>query len=139
MDRHLVRDGYLSRTGAKYPVIALTAKSEEILRGGVPVMLPLLQKTRQRRSEVPGPDAMTPEEGELFLALKRVRKDLADRENVPPYIIFSDRTLMQMARLRLCDQESILAISGVGEYKSKKFGPASLQRSNALCRSVTTE
>jgi len=53
-----------------------------------------------------------------------VRKDLADRENVPPYIIFSDRTLMQMARLRPCDQESILAIGGVGEYKSKKFGPA---------------
>jgi len=120
----LVRQGYLSRIGDKYPVIALTAKSEEILRGGVPVMLPLPQKTRQRRSEVPGPDAMTPEEGELFLALKKVRKDLADRENVPPYIIFSDRTLMQMARLRPCDQESILAIGGVGEYKSKKFGPA---------------
>jgi len=62
------------------------------------------------------------EEEELFLALKTLRKRLADERNLPSYIIFSDATLQAMARFRPTTAEHLLAISGVGPKKLETYG-----------------
>lgn len=63
---------------------------------------------------------------ELFQILRNERKRLADRPGVPPYVIFSDKTLVQMATRFPQTADSLLDIHGVGEVKYKKYGPGFL-------------
>ena len=58
----------------------------------------------------------------LFETLRAVRKHLADTQGVPPYIIFGDATLVQMAQQKPLDDEALLAINGVGRHKLEKYG-----------------
>ncbi|QSZ66469.1 DNA helicase RecQ [Methanofollis aquaemaris] len=119
----LVRQGYLARTGERYPVIALTEKSAEVMRGEVRVMLPAPEAGAKKRARPQSNEPTDPEDRELFLRLKTLRKSIADRDSVPPYIIFPDRSLREMAGARPCDRESFGNITGVGEFKLKKYGP----------------
>jgi ATP-dependent DNA helicase RecQ len=68
----------------------------------------------------------TPEDQELFLRLKALRKEIGDRTGIPASLIFSDRSLREMARDRPHDRKSFRRISGVGEIKLEKYGPAFL-------------
>ena len=63
----------------------------------------------------------------LFAALKALRMEIAKAQNVPPYVIFHDKTLMEMARAKPCTLEEMAEISGVGESKLKRYGMAFLQ------------
>jgi ATP-dependent DNA helicase RecQ len=63
---------------------------------------------------------------ELFAALKRLRKDLADQAGVPPYVIFPDRTLMEMARTRPVSEASLAGMYGIGRTKLGRYGAAFL-------------
>lgn len=56
--------------------------------------------------------------------MRKLRKQIADEQNVPPYIIFSDRSLMEMASTLPENHVEFLKIHGVGEHKLKKYGPA---------------
>ena len=119
----LVRQGYLDRAGDKYPVICCAGKSEELLKGRARVMLPVPERETTKR---PAPAAIvsaSAEDGALFLRLKSLRKAIADRNGVPPYVIFPDKSLHEMACARPGDRESFSLISGVGEYKLEKYGP----------------
>jgi len=58
----------------------------------------------------------------LFELLRRKRKEIADRHKVPPYVIFSDKTLIEMATLFPQKRSSLLSINGVGEVKLKRYG-----------------
>jgi ATP-dependent DNA helicase RecQ len=118
----LVRQGYLSRTGDKYPVISLTGRSTDLLKGRCRVMLPALQNGGKK---IPAPpDATLPgNEQALFQCLKSLRKSLADLQGVPPYVIFPDKSLREMATTRPCDPERFKTIPGVGEFKLVKYGP----------------
>jgi ATP-dependent DNA helicase RecQ len=58
----------------------------------------------------------------LFKKLRILRRDLSQSENVKPYIIFSDSTLIQIANLRPKSREELMNIRGVGEKKIKKYG-----------------
>ncbi len=118
----LVRQGYLSRTGDKYPVISLTGRSTDLLKGRCRVMLPALQNGG-KKTPAP-PDATLPgNEQALFQCLKSLRKSLADLQGVPPYVIFPDKSLREMATTRPCDPERFKTIPGVGEFKLVKYGP----------------
>jgi ATP-dependent DNA helicase RecQ len=119
----LVRQGYLDRTGDKYPVICCTGKSEELIGGKSRVMLPVPEREITKR---PAPAAIvsaTAEDAALFLRLKSLRKAIADREGLPPYMIFPDKSLHEMASFRPGNRERFSTISGVGEFKLKKYGP----------------
>jgi ATP-dependent DNA helicase RecQ len=100
----------------------LNRDSREILDGNQAVSL---VKPTEERQIIRQKENMYDETG-LFNRLKRLRKTLADRKNLPPYIIFSDTSLKQMALNLPGTHQEFLDITGVGENKLKKYGDAFL-------------
>jgi ATP-dependent DNA helicase RecQ len=66
----------------------------------------------------------------LFEELRAVRKRLADEAGVPPFVVFSDATLLEMAASRPGSEDELLSITGVGAHKLRKYGGAFLQAIN---------
>lgn len=101
---------YLDITESQYPVVTLNELSWQVLRGQKKVWqkMVIVKKAKAK--------------GELFEALRNLRKELAIKEKLPPYMIFSDATLTQMAIDRPTDLELMKNIRGVGEFKLQKYG-----------------
>ena len=72
----------------------------------------------QARGSLP-PDVLDPE---LFDALRKLRKEIADREGVPAYVVFSDASLRQMVERKPQTRSGLLAVSGVGKVKLERYG-----------------
>ena len=111
-----------------YKGLALTEKGAEILRGKRAV------KIRSDRMEIhrscPRPEATPlPEDidPQLFARLRDLRKEIAEENGVPPYVIFSDKTLRELAVQRPQDREEMLAVHGIGEVKYERYGEAFLR------------
>jgi ATP-dependent DNA helicase RecQ len=62
------------------------------------------------------------DDDELFERLRQLRKEISQREGVPPYVIFHDSTLQEMSRLCPTDKRAMLGVKGVGESKFEKYG-----------------
>ena len=118
----LIRQGYLARTGDKYPVIRLTHKSTSIGEGETPLMLSLPEQGAGKRSLPPLYSVTTNTEEKLLLHLKNLRKSIADQASVPPYVIFPDKSLREMACTKPRDLHNFRNIVGVGEIKLEKYG-----------------
>jgi ATP-dependent DNA helicase RecQ len=89
------------------------------------IALPTAKPARARKSapaEVPG-DA----DPELLARLKELRKRLASAARVPAYVVFSDRTLLEMASLKPRTESELLSVSGVGAAKLERYGQAFLE------------
>ena len=69
----------------------------------------------------------------LFALLRQKRKEMADEAGVPPYVIFSDKTLIEMAAYYPQSTESLLNISGVGQVKVRQYGESFLEVIEAYC------
>jgi ATP-dependent DNA helicase RecQ len=121
----LVRQGFLARAGDRYPVIRCTPRTEELLKGRCRVMLPV-PEAGPVRAKVPATARSGPDAEGLFLRLKALRREIADENGVPPYVIFPDRTLRELALARPADITGFGAVFGVGEFKREKFGQAFL-------------
>ena len=80
-----------------------------------------------------------PMDENLFVQLKILRKQLADKEGLPPYIIFNDRSLNAMASYRPQSEEAMLQMSGVGEQKMRKYGYAFLEKIKTYCEENNLE
>ena len=130
---------YLAMTDDEYAVVKLTEKSEDILRGGEAVIMKLAkeqphpakaEKGKSGRRKLSysasgasaGSAELSPAEEALFERLRTLRTEIARGEKVPPYIIFSDRTLVHMCMLKPGTKAEMLKVSGVGEYKYDKYG-----------------
>jgi ATP-dependent DNA helicase RecQ len=113
----LVQLGYLNKTDGMYPVLKLSDKSRSVLNGEVQVML---TKTKEL-IEVQEPTAQ-PYESELLQKLKATRRDLANLENVPAYIVLSDATLLELATYLPHNKDEFRKISGFGDVKIEKYG-----------------
>lgn len=126
---HLLLREILTTTDNEYRIVRLNPSARDILSGKQKVFMKVApeepkenkQKT-SRKKRAPGSYAFTPAEEELFEKLRLCRKNLASQEGVPPYIIFSDKTLVQMCLQKPNNREEMLTISGVGEYKFNKYG-----------------
>ena len=103
---------YLEQTQDQYPVLRLSAKSANILKKKQQVMLylPAVRKEKKLKKDYG-------ENPELFEKLRVLRKKLADEQNVPPYIIFSDVALKEMASSLPQTSEDFAQIKGVGKQK----------------------
>jgi len=75
----------------------------------------------------------------LFEALRKLRKQIADSERLPAYIIFSDATLREMASEKPLTEEEMLSISGVGQHKFEKYGQDFLKIIHELCYGISTK
>ncbi|MGA2918732.1 DNA helicase RecQ [Methanoregula sp.] len=122
----LARQGFLSRSGDKYPVIRCTPRTDELVKGQCRVMLPV-PGTGPVKAEAKAPARLDSHAGDLFLRLKALRKELADEKGVPPYVIFPDRTLRELAVARPSDMTGFSAVFGVGEFKREKYGQVFLE------------
>ncbi|MEA2034035.1 MAG: DNA helicase RecQ [Euryarchaeota archaeon] len=115
--REMIRLGYLSREGDRYPVVVLNPMSRRVLSGEENVCLTTPAVTVKTKRDVTASSGAG-----LLTKLNNVRKELADAKNVPPYVIFPMSTLREMADKRPETPSALLKIKGVGEVKLKKFG-----------------
>ncbi len=109
----LIAEGYIGLTEDQYPVIKLKPMAVSVLKGKERVF----QKVQKKKEK-----EKTVSDNSLFEILRRLRKEISNRENVPPYIIFADSTLREMSKYYPQDYDSILNIKGVGEAKLKRYG-----------------
>lgn len=124
--RQLVHLGYLEQDLACYSVLKLTETARPLLRGeqtlilGKPrVSVVSSRKARKGRESAHGEQRQNEE---LFQALRALRKEIAAREGVPPFVVFGDATLAEMAASLPSNAEEMLRISGVGQHKLGKYG-----------------
>lgn len=128
MVRQCIDDGYLDQSDGKYPVVSLTADGRQALSGSRRIVqqkvvaadpVPELPKRQQkRRAGAIDEDALRP----LFDTLRVVRLELAKDEHIPPFVIFSDATLWDMAALKPDSLDAMSQIKGVGSFKLHKYG-----------------
>jgi ATP-dependent DNA helicase RecQ len=122
----LIAQGYLAQTDGQYPVIVLTEKSTDVLAGKVPVELIKVVEKEVRKTKLVT-DVSLPYIQDLFDELRKIRTAFANNENVPPYVVFSDATLVEMATYLPQSDREIRKISGVGDLKFEKYGADFLQ------------
>ena len=130
--QQFVASGYLRSSMGKYPVLSVTTGAEEVLAGRKEVeeirqeVIVPSRKTKKSasisRSEVPRSGS-----GGLFEHLRQHRKQLASQLGVPPYIIFPDTVLIDLANIRPKTLGEFGNIKGVGEAKLKKYGLSFLE------------
>jgi len=118
----LMADGYLLQKGEPYPSLYLTPMAMRVLSGNGRVMGPAVGMERMAAEQVIDNLKSTGDRGVLFEQLRRLRTQMAKEEQVPPFVIFSDATLEQMAAVRPVTRDELRQISGVGVFKLEKYG-----------------
>ena len=131
--RDLIAKGYLRQTEDEFPKIKLTNASEDVLKGKIKVEL-VKTKTVQEPSRTLASQAEMAYEKELYADLKDLRKNIADKTNVPAYIILGDSTLIEIAAYLPQTVEELRKISGFGDVKIQRFGKAFLDMVLHYCR-----
>ncbi|GFI14875.1 ATP-dependent DNA helicase RecQ [Lachnospiraceae bacterium] len=134
MMNYLVLNEYLAVTNDEYAIVKLTDKSGLILNEEEPVIMKMAKEQTRPVKEAAGRKGRR-ESGKktmdvelsgsdelLFERLRGLRTEIAKEEKVPPYVVFSDKTLTHMCLSRPKTKEQMLAVSGVGEYKYEKYG-----------------
>lgn len=112
----LITEGYIETFGDKYPVLRLTANASKVLFEG--------EKVTIKRKIEKFIEAQVDEvyDAKLFEILKALRKRISEETHVPPFIVFSDTSLKQMATYFPTSEDQMLKISGVGYSKFDKYG-----------------
>ncbi|MFX3635262.1 MAG: DNA helicase RecQ [Candidatus Pristimantibacillus sp.] len=112
----LVAEGYLRMSEGQYPMVSLHASALPVLEGKETVMQRL--RTTVKRKASAGGTASSP----LFEALKLWRKEAAAREKIPPFMLFFDATLKELADTKPLSEEQLLLTKGIGAAKANKYG-----------------
>ncbi|MCG6970859.1 MAG: DNA helicase RecQ [Gammaproteobacteria bacterium] len=123
--RQLIAQNFLQADVDGHGALKLTEKCRPLLRGETRIQLRKLQKPEKSKPSagVKTTD-LRPCDQTLYDALRELRRKLADEQGVPAYIIFHDKTLQEMARLRPQKLADLQFVSGVGEQKLKRYGQA---------------
>jgi ATP-dependent DNA helicase RecQ len=130
----LVGQGVLVQAGDEYPVLKLNADSWAVMKGQRTVRLIELARS-ETVSTAKGPRPLV--EGadpELFETLRQLRRGEAAKAGIPPYQIFPDTVLGELARGRPTTEDALRRVSGVGEYKLRTYGQLFLDAINEHCR-----
>lgn len=133
---------YLYVTEDEYAVVKLTEKAGRVLEDGQQVVMKMAKEQEKKigaSSSAKGSrkkkgaagwaagDGFTDKDESLFEKLRTLRMEIAREEKVPPYIVFSDKTLTHMCILKPLNKAQMMEVSGVGEFKYKKYGERFLQ------------
>ncbi|MEW6124450.1 MAG: DNA helicase RecQ [Pseudomonadota bacterium] len=129
--RQVVSLGLLKVDVEGHGALGLTAACRPVLRGERRVELKAEARTRPARvsggGRAPRAALEDPRDEALYQKLRALRLDLARAQGVPPYVIFHDATLMEIARLRPRSLAAFGDVSGVGEAKLERYGPQFLE------------
>lgn len=113
----LIASGYLKSVGGQYPTLQVTALGVTVLRGEQQVFRKMARQAQR----------LAPEDDALFGQLRELRHQLAEEQHVPPFVIFSDRTLHDMCAVQPTTPAGFLEVRGVGQSKLDKYGDAFMQ------------
>jgi ATP-dependent DNA helicase RecQ len=132
--RQLVKLGFLEQEAA-FRTLRLTPKALDTLKRRAPIMGAALKARDQGRVRA---EKIRPQDivydDKLFELLRRKRKELADAANLPPYVVFPDRTLIEMAAYYPQRSASLLDINGVGRMKMMRYGDEFLAVIRSYCK-----
>ena len=112
----LVSENYINCVGDKYPVLTLNSNCSDVLFNDKQVFIK--RKIEKVKTKSSGIKYNT----DLFSILSTLRKKLAEELNVPPFVVFSDSTLIEMCLIYPTTLDELYQISGVGKYKADNFG-----------------
>ncbi|MBB6430885.1 DNA helicase RecQ [Algisphaera agarilytica] len=130
---HLIHHGHLALSDDEYRTAYLTAASKDVLKGEVRIELAQSRvakpssERRARTAASTGIDPDLPIDESLFTTLRELRRELARQQGVPPYVVFGDAALRQMAQSLPTTDEAFLRINGVGQTKLSRYGPQFLE------------
>lgn len=131
--KDLISQGLLAQTEGTYPVIVLTEKSMNVLTGDAKVELITAAEREEKPKKLVADVDAPPYIKELFDRLRDVRTRFARAENVPPYVVFSDATLVEMAAYLPQNDAEMHKISGVGDLKFDRYGADFLDAVREYC------
>jgi ATP-dependent DNA helicase RecQ len=131
---YLMLNEFLTITNDEYAIVKLSGKSKEVLADGEAIVMKMAkeqehpvkakEEKKSKRSKISAASgsALSESDEELFETLRALRMEIAKEEKVPPYIVFSDKTLVHMCMVKPKTKEEMLSVSGVGEFKYEKYG-----------------
>ncbi|HAU1354854.1 TPA: DNA helicase RecQ [Legionella pneumophila] len=127
----LIHKDYCLQDMNHFNVLRLTPKAIPLLKGVESISLTIpnndLNSSKKKGKQNP---SFKPESNPLFEKLRALRRQLADEENKPPFMIFSDATLHEMAQLKPKNSKQLLNVSGVGQHKLARYGHYFLEALN---------
>ncbi len=121
----MLREGYIVQSNGEYPVLQMgdiTALKKEDTRVLIRKFEEKSAPVSDRRKKARSTDSLTSAGYRLFEELRSLRTAIAKEEGLPPYIIFSDKTLIDMCAKMPENRQEMLGVSGVGENKFRKYG-----------------
>ncbi|HGM6862988.1 ATP-dependent DNA helicase RecQ [Serratia rubidaea] len=121
--RQLIHLGFITQNVAMHSALQLTEAARPVLRGEVELQLavPRIQSLKPRSGSAQKSYGGNYDR-KLFAKLRKLRKSIADEENIPPYVVFNDSTLLEMAEQMPTRASELLSVNGVGQRKLERFG-----------------
>ncbi|MBD9251260.1 MAG: ATP-dependent DNA helicase RecQ [Cronobacter sakazakii] len=119
--RQLIHLGVVTQNIAQHSALQLTEAARPFLRGEAPLML-AVPRVAALKPRVAQKSYGGNYDRKLFAKLRKLRKAIADEENIPPYVVFNDATLIEMAEQMPLSPGEMLGINGVGTRKLERFG-----------------
>lgn len=123
----LVADGYIKVSGLKYPILKLNEKSKQVLFSKKKIYIRDL-KEENKKEKIDKFNENISYDSDLFNNLKKLRLEISRKRNIPPFIVFSDASLSEMARLKPKNEKDFLKIKGVGDKKLKQYGKIFIEK-----------
>ena len=131
MINFLISENYLQMENSDYPVLSFTERTMPFLRSATPLIMRRTEE-RARKAERLKKRAKSVEivRSELFEELRALRRAIATEEGVPPYVVFTDKTLSAICDMLPTDEEEFLEVPGVGAAKLERYGEAFIDAVN---------
>ncbi|MWP91825.1 ATP-dependent DNA helicase RecQ [Glaesserella parasuis] len=124
--RQLIHLGFIRQNIVNHSALQLTEQARPILRGETALALASPRLSFSATTYMQKQQTSKRYDKDLFARLRFLRKQIADKENIPPYVVFNDATLQEMAEFMPTTADEMLSINGVGERKLERFGEAFL-------------
>ena len=130
LSRSLLHQGFLEETTDGFPILKLNEKSWEIMKRQRTVQI-AIEPQREVAEKV---RYLAVEVESLFTILRTLRKQIADEQFVPPYVVFADKSLRDMAEKRPQNLREFEEVYGVGSNKRDKYGKVFLEAIRTFCQ-----
>jgi ATP-dependent DNA helicase RecQ len=127
----LLAQQVIQKAEGLYPTLFLLPKASRILKREE--QLNIVRILEKKKEQPPAKESAAPYETRLFELFRSLRKQIADEQGIPPYVVFSDRTLRDMAAHLPRSAEAMLSISGIGEVKLQRYGGQFLRLIDRYC------